>query len=64
VISTHPAFRNKREDWIPTMVAAGMGVCFLPECFNAITGVISRPVIAPLNRASGLPGHRRRFRRS
>ncbi len=41
------AFRSEREDWILTMVAAGMGVCFLPEYSNTIPGVISRPVISP-----------------
>jgi LysR family transcriptional regulator, hydrogen peroxide-inducible genes activator len=41
------AFRSEREDWILTMVAAGMGVCFLPEFSNTIPGVISRLVISP-----------------
>jgi DNA-binding transcriptional LysR family regulator len=36
-----------REDWILTMVAAGMGVCFLPEYCNTVPGVVSRPVIDP-----------------
>jgi len=39
-------FRSEREDWILTMVAAGMGICFLPEFSNTIAGVISRPVVA------------------
>src|SRR3954454_7666438 len=25
------SYRSEREDWIQTMVAAGMGICFLPE---------------------------------
>jgi DNA-binding transcriptional LysR family regulator len=29
------------------MVAAGMGICFLPEFSNTIPGVVSRPVIDP-----------------
>jgi DNA-binding transcriptional LysR family regulator len=41
------AFRSEREDWILTMVAAGMGICFLPEFSNTIPGVISRPVVQP-----------------
>ena len=41
------SFRSEREDWILTMVAAGMGICFLPEFSNTIPGVISRHVIAP-----------------
>jgi len=41
------AFGSEREDWILTMVAAGMGICFLPEYSNTIPGVVSRPVISP-----------------
>ena len=41
------AFRSEREDWILTMVAAGMGICFLPEFSNTIPGVIARPVVEP-----------------
>ena len=41
------AFRSEREDWILNMVAAGMGICFVPEFSNTIPGVISRPVIEP-----------------
>jgi DNA-binding transcriptional LysR family regulator len=40
-------FRSEREDWILTMVAAGMGVCFVPEYSSTIPGVISRHVIDP-----------------
>jgi DNA-binding transcriptional LysR family regulator len=41
------SFRSEREDWILTMVAAGMGICFLPEYSNTIPGVISRHVVDP-----------------
>lgn len=41
------SFRSEREDWILTMVAAGMGICFLPEYSNTIPGVISRHVVSP-----------------
>ena len=41
------AFRSEREDWILTMVAAGMGVCFLPEFSATIPGVVVRPAISP-----------------
>ena len=41
------SYRSEREDWILTMVAAGMGVCFLPEFCNTVAGVISRPVTDP-----------------
>jgi DNA-binding transcriptional LysR family regulator len=41
------SFRSEREDWILTMVAAGMGICFLPEFSNTIPGVVSRHVVDP-----------------
>ncbi len=39
--------RCARDDWILMMVAADMGICFLPEYSNMIPGVVSRPVIDP-----------------
>ncbi len=41
------SYGSEREDWVLTMVAAGMGVCFLPEFSNTVPGVISRPVSDP-----------------
>ncbi len=41
------SFRSEREDWILTMVAAGMGISFLPEYSNTIPGVVSRHVVDP-----------------
>jgi DNA-binding transcriptional LysR family regulator len=41
------SYRSEREDWIQTMVAAGMGVCFLPEFSATHPGVITRPVQEP-----------------
>lgn len=41
------SYRSEREDWVLTMVAAGMGVCFLPEFCNSVPGVISRAVTDP-----------------
>jgi LysR family transcriptional regulator, hydrogen peroxide-inducible genes activator len=40
-------YRSEREDWILTMVAAGLGVCFLPEYSATVPGVVARPVIDP-----------------
>jgi LysR family hydrogen peroxide-inducible transcriptional activator len=41
------SYRSEREDWIQTMVAAGMGVCFIPE-FSAIhPGLVLREVREP-----------------
>ncbi len=41
------SYRSEREDWILTMVAAGMGVCFLPEYTAVFPGVVGRPVVSP-----------------
>jgi DNA-binding transcriptional LysR family regulator len=40
-------FRSEREDWIQTMVAAGFGICFLPEFSPTIPGVLTRFVAEP-----------------
>lgn len=41
------SYRSEREDWIQIMVAAGMGVCFLPEYSALLPGLVTRPVIDP-----------------
>ena len=41
------SYRSEREDWILTMVAAGLGVCFLPEYTASFPGVVGCPVVAP-----------------
>jgi DNA-binding transcriptional LysR family regulator len=43
----HRGFRSEREDWIMTMVAAGMGICFLPEYSAAHPGIRHRLVANP-----------------
>lgn len=40
-------FASKREDWVQTMVAAGMGICFIPEFSAVVPGLVTRPVIDP-----------------
>jgi DNA-binding transcriptional LysR family regulator len=40
-------FQSEREDWIQTMVAAGLGVCFLPEYSATVPGVVTRPILEP-----------------
>ncbi|GEP03624.1 LysR family transcriptional regulator [Methylobacterium oxalidis] len=39
--------RSEREDWIQSMVAAGMGVCFLPEFSATQPGLALLPVVEP-----------------
>lgn len=41
------AYRSEREDWILTMVAAGMGICLLPEYSASFPGVVGRPITSP-----------------
>ncbi len=41
------SYRSEREDWIQTMVAAGMGVCFIPEYSATQPGLALRPVLEP-----------------
>jgi LysR family hydrogen peroxide-inducible transcriptional activator len=41
------SYRSEREDWILTMVAAGLGVCFLPANTAVFPGVVGRRVVAP-----------------
>jgi LysR family hydrogen peroxide-inducible transcriptional activator len=39
---------GEREDWTLSMVAAGMGVCFLPEYSLPVPGVTTRPIADPI----------------
>lgn len=41
------SYQSEREDWILTMVAAGLGICFLPEYTAAFPGVVGCPVVSP-----------------
>ena len=47
-------FQSEREDWIQMMVAAGFGVCFLPEFSPTIPGLRIQPVSDPEVVARGL----------
>ncbi len=38
------ACRSEREDWIQSLVATGMGVCFLPEFSAVLPGLVLRPI--------------------
>ena len=46
-ISTRIAYRSEREDWIQTMVMAGMGISFTPEYSIVVPGLQARRVIDP-----------------
>lgn len=40
-------YQSEREDWIQTMIAAGMGVSFIPEYTTIVGGVVMRPITDP-----------------
>ena len=46
-LAARVGFQSEREDWIQMMVAAGFGVCFLPEFSPTIPGVRTQPVSEP-----------------
>ena len=46
-LAVRVGFQSEREDWIQMMVAAGFGVCFLPEFSPTIPGVRIQPVSDP-----------------
>ncbi len=46
-VDFHRGFKSEREDWIMTMVAAGMGICFLPEYSAIHPGIRHRLVANP-----------------
>jgi LysR family hydrogen peroxide-inducible transcriptional activator len=41
------AYRSEREDWIQTMVMAGIGIAFLPEYSVLLPGLQTRPLVDP-----------------
>jgi LysR family transcriptional regulator, hydrogen peroxide-inducible genes activator len=40
-------YRSEREDWIQTMVMAGIGIAFMPEYSIILQGLQTRPLIEP-----------------
>ncbi|MET1027145.1 MAG: LysR family transcriptional regulator [Dongiaceae bacterium] len=46
-IEVEEVYRSEREDWIQTMVMAGMGVCFMPEFSPILPGLCTRRVVQP-----------------
>jgi LysR family transcriptional regulator, hydrogen peroxide-inducible genes activator len=46
-LTVRVGFQSEREDWIQMMVAAGFGVCFLPEFSPTIPGIRTQPVSDP-----------------
>jgi DNA-binding transcriptional LysR family regulator len=46
-VRVQDVFRSEREDWIQTMVMAGMGICFMPEFSAVLPGMNTRPIVNP-----------------
>ena len=47
MIKVQDVYHSEREDWIQSMVLAGMGICFIPEYTPVIPGVVTRPIVDP-----------------
>jgi DNA-binding transcriptional LysR family regulator len=47
MVRVEDVFRSEREDWIQTMVMAGMGICFMPEFSAILPGLTTRPITDP-----------------
>jgi DNA-binding transcriptional LysR family regulator len=46
-IELREVYRSEREDWIQTMVMAGLGICFMPEFSLLLPGLSTRPLVEP-----------------
>jgi LysR family transcriptional regulator, hydrogen peroxide-inducible genes activator len=46
-VDLREVYRSEREDWIQTMVMAGMGICFIPEFSPILPGLHTRPLSEP-----------------
>src|SRR4030095_4448067 len=47
MITVQDVYQSEREDWIQSMVLAGMGICFIPEYTPVIPGIVTRPIVEP-----------------
>ena len=47
MVMLEEVYRSEREDWIQTMVMAGMGICFIPEFSPVLPGLCIRRVVDP-----------------
>lgn len=46
-VTLYARFRSEREDWVQSMVMAGIGFAFMPECSVTLPGLLQRPLINP-----------------
>lgn len=46
-IELYAGFRSDREDWVQSMVLAGVGFAFMPEYSITLNGLLARPLVDP-----------------
>ncbi len=46
-VQLYARFRSEREDWVQSMVLAGLGFAFMPEHSVTLSGLLSRPLADP-----------------
>ena len=46
-IELYASFRTDREDWVQSMVLAGLGFAFMPEYSVTLKSVATRPLVDP-----------------
>jgi DNA-binding transcriptional LysR family regulator len=46
-VTLYARFRSAREDWVQSMVLAGLGFAFMPECSVTLPGLLHRPLVEP-----------------
>jgi DNA-binding transcriptional LysR family regulator len=46
-VELYAAFRSDREDWVQSMVLAGLGFAFMPQHSVTLPGILTRPLVDP-----------------
>ncbi|MGE5093753.1 MAG: LysR family transcriptional regulator [Betaproteobacteria bacterium] len=46
-VELYAAFRSDREDWVQSMVMAGLGFAFMPQYSVTLQGLLTRPLVDP-----------------
>lgn len=47
-VELHKKYRSERDDWIQSMVLAGLGITYIPEFAVTIPGLVTRPLVDPV----------------
>jgi DNA-binding transcriptional LysR family regulator len=47
-VELYAAFRSDREDWVQSMVRAGLGFAFMPQYSVTLPGLVTRPLVDPV----------------